>query len=189
MANNNKRYNRNKKSKNFDRNAVEELQQAMEGAQTRQEPFLWKNQQGKPEIVGDVSEIDNEKGYIVTFEYPEEYKAQFPDAEVLSSGRLLVKRSFESVTISPRKARRLRHAVAVLISAFSKYDGNNGVEIMTISEIAEKYEVLSDEVVDAMEKLVQVSFGINDIDMEYLTDDSLIQVSGQLVFNNSGFFQ
>lgn len=60
---------------------------------------------------------------------------------------------------------------------------------MSLSEVTEVYSKLSDEVVDAMETLVQYGLGISDYDMEYLSDESLVVLSSQLIDKNSGFFQ
>ena len=40
-----------------------------------------------------------------------------------------------------------------------------------------------------METLVQYGLGISDYDMEYLSDESLVVLSSQLIDKNSGFFQ
>lgn len=191
MANNNNKRNNNRRNQkqNFDRDAIAELQGAMEAAQTNDQPFSWRNQQGKTEVVGNVAEIDVDGDYIVNFEYPSSYANQFPDAEDNGNGTITVTRKFDGVSISPRKARRLRHAVAVLISAFAKYDAETGMDIMTVAEIAERYEILTDDVVDAMEKVLQVVLGITDADMEFVTDESLITATGLIVARNSGFFQ
>lgn len=190
MANNNNKRNNNRRNQkqNFDRDAIAELQGAMEEAQTNDQPFRWQNQQGKTEVVGDVAEIDVDGDYIVNFEYPSSYANQFPDAEDNGNGTITVTRKFDGVSISPRKARRLRNAVAVLISAFAKYDAETGMDIMTVAEIAERYEILTDDVVDAMEKVLQVVLGITDADMEFVTDESLITATGLIVARNSGFF-
>lgn len=191
MTNNNNKRNNNRRNKkqNFDRNAIVELKGAMEEAQTNEQPFRWQNQQGQTEIVGDVAEVDVDGDYIVNFEYPKNFANQFPDAEDNGNGTIAVTRKFDGVSITPRKARRLRHSVSVLITAFAKYESDTGMEIMTVAEIAERYGILTDEVVDAMENVLQVVLGITDVDMEYVTDESLISVTGMIVSRNSGFFQ
>lgn len=172
----------------FDQKSFETLASAMEEAQHNDQPFMGQGPNDTPVIVGDVNNTDSEKDYTVEFLYPKGY-AVIGDQEETEDG-ILVTRQFTGISITPRKARRMRHAVATMLMYLSKVNEKTGVqEVMTFAELAEVYSVLSDDVLDAMENIVQVSLGISDIDMEYITDVSLINVAGELVTANSGFFQ
>ena len=169
---------------NFDNNTNRSMIE--EQAQTRDQPFMATGSNDTPVVVGDVNNIDAESDYVAKFIYPKNY-AIHGDYTDTDEGREVV-RVFKGVSITPRKARRVRHAVTTLILYFSKVNTNTGEqEIMSLSEVTEVYSKLTDEVVDAMETLVQVGLGISD--MEYLTDESLVVLSSQLIDKNSGFFQ
>lgn len=173
---------------NFDNNTNRSMIEALEHAQTRDQPFMATGNNDTPVVVGDVNNIDAESDYVAKFVYPKNFAIQ-GDYTDTDEGREVV-RVFKGVSITPRKARRVRHAVTTLILYFSKVNTNTGEqEIMSLSEVTEVYSKLTDEVVDAMETLVQVGLGISDFDMEYLTDESLVVLSSQLIDKNSGFFQ
>lgn len=173
---------------NFDTNAQRGMIKAIEQAQTKDQPFMATGSNGNPVVVGDVNNIDAESNYEAKFIYPKNFAVQ-GDYTDTSEGREVI-RVFKGVSITPRKARRVRHAVTTLILYFSKVNTTTGEqEIMSLSEVTEVYSKLSDEVVDAMETLVQYGLGISDYDMEYLSDESLVVLSSQLIDKNSGFFQ
>lgn len=173
---------------NFDRDAQKSMIHAIEQAQTKEQPFMATGNNEAPVVVGDVNNIDAEADYVAKFIYPKNFaiSGEYTDTD---EGREVV-RVFKGISITPRKARRVRHAVTTLILYFSKVNTNTGEqEIMSLSEVTEVYSKLTDEVVDAMETLVQVGLGISEFDMEYLSDESLVVLSSQLIDNNSGFFQ
>lgn len=175
-------------SKMFDATASSKILESLEQSQHNTQPFLGSGTKDVPVVVGDVNNIDSENDYIVEFLYPHNYSIQ-GDFESTEDG-LIVTRKFSSITITPRKARKMRHAVSTLLLYFSKVSPTTGEHsIMTLSDVANVYGQLSDEIVDAMESIVSVSLGISDIDMEYITDKSLLDVVGELVVRNSGFFQ
>lgn len=176
------------KSTNFDRTASSNITEAFNEAQRREQPFMATGSNDTPVVVGDVNNIDAESDYVAKFIYPKNYAIQ-GDYTDTDEGREVI-RLFKGVSITPRKARRVRHAVTTLILHFSKVNTQTGEqEIMSLSEVTEVYSKLTDEVVDAMETLVQVGLGISDLDMEYLSDESLVVLSSKLIDNNSGFFQ
>lgn len=173
---------------NFDNNAQQGMIEAINKAQTQDQPFMATGNNEAPVVVGDVNNIDAESDYVAKFVYPKNFaiNGEYTDTD---EGREVV-RVFKGVSITPRKARRVRHAVTTLILYFSKVNTTTGEqEIMSLSEVTEVYSKLTDEVVDAMETLVQVGLGISDFDMEYLSDESLVVLSSQLIDKNSGFFQ
>lgn len=175
-------------TKNFDTEATKDVVTSISQATTSTQPFMGTGSDNKPVIVGDVNNLDSEADYVVEFLYPAGY-AISGDYEETPHGRKVV-RKFTGATISPKKGRRMRHAVSVMLLHFSKVDNKTGEhEIMTIADVAEIYGVLSNEVVEAMETILQVTLGISDMDMEYVTDSSLSNVVGEIIQNNSGFFQ
>lgn len=191
MANNQNRNrnNRNNRQRNRDKEAVEMLQGALEESQSNQQPFMWQGRDGRPEVVGDTTDIDNANDYVVSFMYPKQFAGNFDDAEELENGNVLVKRSFEDVQLTPQKARRIKNAASVIITQFLSYDQSTGLRYQTVAEMAEVYAQLTPELWDAMEAIVQGVLGITDFDMEYTTDGSVLEVAVKIVTNNSGFFQ
>lgn len=190
MANNqNRNRNNNKRQRNRDKEAVEMLQGALEDSQSNQQPFMWQGRDGRPEVVGDTTDIDNANDYVVSFMYPKQFAGNFDDAEELENGNMLVKRSFENVQLTPQKARRIKNAASVIITQFLSYDQSTGLRYQTVAEMAEVYAQLTPELWDAMEAIVQGVLGITDFDMEYTTDESVLEVAVKIVTNNSGFFQ
>lgn len=191
MANNQNRNrnNRNNRQRNRDKEAVEMLQGALEDSQSNQQPFMWQGRDGRPEVVGDTTDIDNANDYVVSFMYPKQFAGNFDDAEELENGNVLVKRSFEDVQLTPQKARRIKNAASVIITQFLSYDQSTGLRYQTVAEMAEVYAQLTPELWDAMEAIVQGVLGITDFDMEYTTDESVLEVAVKIVTNNSGFFQ
>ena len=176
------------KKTNFDKNAQHGMIKAIEQAQRQDQPFMATGSNDSPVIVGDVNNIDAEADYEAKFIYPKNFAIQGNYTDT-SEGREVI-RVYKGVSISPRKARRVRHAVSTLILYFSKVNTTTGEqEIMSLSEVTEVYSKLSDEVVDSMETLVQYGLGISDYDMEYLSDESLVVLSSKLIDKNSGFFQ
>lgn len=193
MANNNYRKRKPKnaveRQKERDLEAVTMMRDAMEEAQTKEQPFNWQNQDGAMEVVGDVSDIDAEKDYVVQFRYPAEYASQFTDYDEMDDGTIVVSRSFNSVKLTPRKARRIKQAASAIIVWFTTYENTTGLRVQTVAELADMYVKLTPELWDAIEEVVQVVLGITDFDMEYTTDESVIAVGVDIVRNNSGFFQ
>lgn len=193
MANNNYRKRKPKnaveRQKERDLEAVTMMRDAMEEAQTKEQPFNWQNQDGAMEVIGDVSDIDAEKDYVVQFRYPAEYASQFTDYDEMDDGTILVTRSFNSVKLTPRKARRIKQAASAIIVWFTTYENTTGLRVQTVAELADMYVKLTPELWDAIEEVVQVVLGITDFDMEYTTDESVIAVGVDIVRNNSGFFQ
>lgn len=191
MANNQNRNrnNRNNRQRNRDKEALEMVQNALEESQSNQQPFMWQGRDGRPEVVGDTTDIDNANDYVVSFMYPKQFAGNFDDAEELENGNVLVKRSFEDVQLTPQKARRIKNAASVIITQFLSYDQSTGLRYQTVAEMAEVYAQLTPEVWDAMEAIVQGVLGITDFDMEYTTDESVLEVAVKIVTNNSGFFQ
>lgn len=172
----------------FDRASTENVLSSVENAQYNTQPFMGMSQTGEPVVVGDVNNIDSDNEYLVEFLYPKGYTVQ-GEYEETEDG-LLVTRRLSGVTVTPRKARRMRHAVSTLLLYFSKVSPSTGEqELMTIGDVASIYGYLSDEVVGAMETVIMTTLGISEFDMEYLTDRSLVQNVGDIVRNNSGFFQ
>lgn len=193
MANNNYRKRKPKnaveRQKERDLEAVTMMRDAIEEAQTKEQPFNWQNQDGAMEVVGDVSDIDAEKDYVVQFRYPAEYASQFTDYDEMDDGTIVVSRSFNSVKLTPRKARRIKQAASAIIVWFTTYENTTGLRVQTVAELADMYVKLTPELWDAIEEVVQVVLGITDFDMEYTTDESVIAVGVDIVRNNSGFFQ
>ena len=191
MANNQNRNrnNRNKKQQDRDRDAIEKLTGALEESQTKQQPFMWEGRDGSVEVVGDTTDIDNNGTYVVSFMYPAEYATRFEDAEDLGNGQVLVKRRFDDIELTPQKARRIKNAASVVITEFLAYDKQTGLRYQTIAEMAGVYVQLTPELWDAMETIVKMVLGITDFDMEYTTDESIVDVATSIVTNNSGFFQ
>lgn len=191
MANNQNRNrnNRNNRQHNRDKEALELVQNALEESQSNQQPFMWQGRDGRPEVVGDTTDIDNANDYVVSFMYPKQFAGNFEDAEELENGNVLVKRSFEDVQLTPQKARRIKNAASVIITQFLSYDQSTGLRYQTVAEMAEVYAQLTPELWDAMEAIVQGVLGITDFDMEYTTDESVLEVAVKIVTNNSGFFQ
>lgn len=191
MANNrNNRNNRNNnRQRNRDREALELMQGALEESQSNQQPFTWQGRDGSIEVVGDTTDIDNANDYVVSFMYPKQFASNFDDAEDMGNGNVLVKRSFENVQLTPQKARRIKNAASVIITQFLAYDKSTGLRYQTVAEMAEVYAQLTPELWDAMETIVKMVLGITDFDMEYTTDESVLEVAVKIVTNNSGFFQ
>lgn len=191
MANNrNNRNNRNNnRQRNRDREALELMQGALEESQSNQQPFTWQGRDGNIEVVGDTTDIDNANDYVVSFMYPKQFASNFDDAEDMGNGNVLVKRSFENVQLTPQKARRIKNAASVIITQFLAYDKSTGLRYQTVAEMAEVYAQLTPELWDAMETIVKMVLGITDFDMEYTTDESVLEVAVKIVTNNSGFFQ
>lgn len=191
MANNrNNRNNRNNnRQRNRDREAFELMQGALEESQSNQQPFTWQGRDGSIEVVGDTTDIDNANDYVVSFMYPKQFASNFDDAEDMGNGNVLVKRSFENVQLTPQKARRIKNAASVIITQFLAYDKSTGLRYQTVAEMAEVYAQLTPELWDAMETIVKMVLGITDFDMEYTTDESVLEVAVKIVTNNSGFFQ
>lgn len=191
MANNQNRNrnNRNNRQRNRDKEALEMVQNALEESQSNQQPFMWQGRDGRPEVVGDTTDIDNANDYVVSFMYPKQFAGNFDDAEELENGNMLVKRSFEDVQLTPQKARRIKNAASVIITQFLSYDQSTGLRYQTVAEMAEVYAQLTPELWDAMEAIVQGVLGITDFDMEYTTDESVLEVAVKIVTNDSGFFQ
>lgn len=191
MANNQNRNrnNRNNRQRNRDKEAFEMVQNALEESQSNQQPFMWQGRDGRPEVVGDTTDIDNANDYVVSFMYPKQFAGNFDDAEELENGNVLVKRSFEDVQLTPQKARRIKNAASVIITQFLSYDQSTALRYQTVAEMAEVYAQLTPELWDAMEAIVQGVLGITDFDMEYTTDESVLEVAVKIVTNNSGFFQ
>lgn len=192
MANNqnrNRNNRNNNRQRNRDKEAVEMLQGALEESQSNQQPFTWQGRDGSIEVVGDTTDIDNANDYVVSFMYPRQYASNFDDAEDMGNGNVLVKRSFENVQLTPQKARRIKNAASVIITQFLAYDQTTGLHYQTVAEMAEVYAQLTPELWDAIEAIVQGVLGITDFDMEYTTDESVLEVAVKIVTNNSGFFQ
>lgn len=192
MANNqnrNRNNRNNNRQRNRDKEAFEIVQNALEESQSNQQPFTWQGRDGSIEIVGDTTDIDNANDYVVAFMYPQQFANNFDDAEDLGNGNVLVKRSFEDVQLTPQKARRIKNAASVIITQFLTYDQSTGLRYQTVAEMAEVYAQLTPELWDAMEAIVQGVLGITDFDMEYTTDESILEVAVKIVTNNSGFFQ
>lgn len=192
MANNqnrNRNNRNNNRQRNRDKEAFEMVQNALEESQSNQQPFTWQGRDGSIEVVGDTTDIDNANDYVVTFMYPQQFANNFDDAEDLGDGNVLVKRSFEDVQLTPQKARRIKNAASVIITQFLTYDQSTGLRYQTVAEMAEVYAKLTPELWDAMETIVQGVLGITDFDMEYTTDESILEVAVKIVTNNSGFFQ
>lgn len=192
MANNqnrNRNNRNNNRQRNRDKEAVEMLQGALEESQSNQQPFTWQGRDGSIEVVGDTTDIDNANDYVVSFMYPKQFAGNFDDAEELENGNMLVKRSFEDVQLTPQKARRIKNAASVIITQFLTYDQSTGLRYQTVAEMAEVYAQLTPELWDAMEAIVQGVLGITDFDMEYTTDESILEVAVKIVTNNAGFFQ
>lgn len=192
MANNqnrNRNNRNNNRQRNRDKEAFEMVQNALEESQSNQQPFMWQGRDGRPEVVGDTTDIDNANDYVVSFMYPKQFAGNFEDAEELENGNVLVKRSFEDVQLTPQKARRIKNAASVIITQFLSYDQSTGLRYQTVAEMAEVYAQLTPELWDAMEAIVQGVLGITDFDMEYTTDESVLEVAVKIVTNNSGFFQ
>lgn len=192
MANNqnrNRNSRNNNRQRNRDKEAFEMVQNALEESQSNQQPFTWQGRDGSIEVVGDTTDIDNANDYVVTFMYPQQFANSFDDAEDLGDGNVLVKRSFEDVQLTPQKARRIKNAASVIITQFLTYDQSTGLRYQTVAEMAEVYAKLTPELWDAMEAIVQGVLGITDFDMEYTTDESVLEVAVKIVTNNSGFFQ
>lgn len=191
MANNQNRNrnNNNKRQRNRDKEAFEMVQNALEESQSNQQPFMWQGRDGRSEVVGDTTDIDNANDYVVSFMYPKQFAGNFDDAEELENGNMLVKRSFGNVQLTPQKARRIKNAASVIITQFLSYDQSTGLRYQTVAEMAEVYAQLTPELWDAMEAIVQGVLGITDFDMEYTTDESVLEVAVKIVTNNSGFFQ
>lgn len=187
--NRNRNSRNNNRQRNRDKEAVEMLQGALEDSQSNQQPFTWQGRDGSIEVVGDTTDIDNANDYVVTFMYPQQYANNFDDAEDLGNGNVLVKRSFENVQLTPQKARRIKNAASVIITQFLTYEQSTGLRYQTVAEMAEVYAQLTPELWDAMETIVKMVLGITDFDMEYTTDESILEVAVKIVTNNSGFFQ
>lgn len=187
MANKN-RY-KQKQPKNFDKEAIEGIDRALQQSQKNPQPFLAVSDEGKAVVVGNADDVDTVSDYIVDFEYPASMKKAFDDYVDNEDGTITVSRSFNEVKLTPRKSRRIRHAVSVLMTGFSKVTTQGGREVMTIGDVASRYEVLDDSITEAMENILQVVLGITDMDMEYVSDESLISVVSDLIQRNSGFFQ
>lgn len=174
----------------FDKSAITELKKSINSAESNQQPFLAKGDNGNPVVVGDVNQTDQESDYIAQFLVSKgDYNLQEGEDYEEQGDNLLVSRKLSKVSITPRKARRMRHAVSVLLSSFIVFNKEGKPELQTTSGIVNVYERLDDSIVDAMEKIVSTTLDISESDMEYLTDDSLVRLSGQIIENNSGFFQ
>ena len=172
----------------FDTTATEKVLTSLNQAQHSTQPFLGAGTGDTPVVVGDLNNIDNEADYYVEFLYPRGYAIQGEFTETEQG--LHVIRKFSRKKISPRKARRMRHATSVMVLYFSKVNEATGIqEVMTLSDVAVTYGHLSDEVIDSLETILQTTLGISDMDMEYVTDKSLLNVVGDIIVNNSGFFQ
>lgn len=175
-------------NKPFEANATERVLTSLDTAQHTTQPFLGAGKGDAPVVVGDVNNIDSESDYVVEFIYPKGYAVQGDYTETPEG--LSVLRKFSGVAITPRKARRMRHAVSTLLIYFSKVNQTTGVqEVMTVSDVANVYGQLSDDIVESMETILQHTLGISELDMEYVTDQSLIHVVGEIIVKNSGFFQ
>lgn len=175
-------------TKQFDTKATEVLVGSMEEATKNTIPFIGKGEKDNIVVVGDVNNIDTESDYYATFIYPKNYAIN-GDFKETPEGKEVV-RLFSKVEITPKKARRLRHAVSTLILYFSKINKvDKSQDFITMVDFADMYGTLSDEIVEAMESVVQHTLGISDFDMEYLTDESLLDNVTLIVKNNSGFFQ
>lgn len=170
----------------FDRDAVTELTAAMNTAQETPQPFMAAGENNRPVIVGDTTEVESSNDYTVEFEFPQEMMVGNA-GEKTERGTVIVRRTVKAAYITARKARRLRNKTAILISAFTKLNAKDEPEIMTLSDISDANIALNDEVLDAMESVVQVVLGISDEDMEYLTDESLTKNASDILVNNSGF--
>lgn len=173
----------------FDTKVGRETVTALETAQKTPTPFMADSGTGAPVIVGDVNQVDVEQDYEVQFLYPSYYAVQ-GEHTTNERGEKLVTRRYEQVAVTPRKARKMRYATSTIILSFTKMNRETGLpEIMTLSDVAEISSRLSDELVDAMESVLQHTLGISDHDMEYVTDESLLKVVPQIIQHNSGFFQ
>lgn len=165
------------------------LAQSLNIAQETPQPFMAVDNAGKPVVVGDVADVASPQDYEVIFNYPKQQAVKFEDAVDLGNGWVSVTRSFKDVQITPIMTTRLRHAVAVVWEHFTTITEQNTVEVVTVSDAFKIYKQLPDDLIDAMLRIVQVALGVSDYDIQYITAESLLSVTTDLVTNNAGFFQ
>lgn len=130
---------------------------------------------------------------------PKDYKVEFilpvteatpADAEFLYNNTayrqiVTVKQKF----ISSMIARRARHYSAYIASVFTDFKELGDSKIYTPDEVVRVYENFTEEAQKACENLVKIVLGIPDHLMPYITDLSIINLSGEIIKNNKAFFQ
>lgn len=167
------------------------IAEALNAAQENPQPFLSTDDKGKPVVVGDVTKVNEAKDYVVAFEYPKEMalKMNTQNFEDLGNGWVRLERLFREVQITSMMAFRLKNAAAILWEYMLSFNNNQQVEILTVGDAYSIFKEIPDDFVDAMERIVQVSLNISDVDMKYIEANSLINTASQLIVNNAGFFQ
>lgn len=168
------------------------IAEALNVAQENPQPFMSTNDEGKPVIVGDVTRVDEPEDYIVAFEYPKDLALKMNvdnNAEDLGNGWVRIERLFREVQITSMMAFRLKNAAAILWEYMLSFNNNRQLEILTVGDAYSIFKEIPDDFVSAMERIVQVSLDISDVDMKYIEANSLINTASQLIVNNAGFFQ
>lgn len=170
---------------------LEKLQNSFQEANQADTPIAVSTPSGS-HIIGDTTKqgTTTPQDYTLEFwlpvvngQYPEGAKLE-RDGEVYVQ-EVVAKQKF----ITQRAGRKVRNYASTIAVAFVDFKEEGFSEIYTADDLLKVYQLFTDDVVEACEKLVCEVLGVSENLIPYITDRSLFGTVGKIMTNNPGFFQ
>ena len=142
-------------------------------------------------VVGDANKTEVKKNdYIIKFRMPMSMFDEKPEnGELVGNGAYwIITKTFEEVTITPRKDLILSDAIMKLYPFFNDLKEDGTVESYSDAELYSIFALAGDAIHLAMYNIVATFLGIDDVLAEYMLPAYVIQCVSDLVENHPEVF-
>lgn len=161
-----------------------EIQKKLQEAQKDDTPFAVV-QGDEVAVVGDANKTAIKKhDYTVKVTIPKAYASMLIKGEDIQReiGDYVVGEvTFKDVYIKPRNSMKIMAAAADLIPFFNNLEEDGNVTAMDDEELIASHKLFSDEVVDAMYRLVKNVLDLDDAMADSLTPPSVVELVGKFI--------
>lgn len=136
-------------------------------------------------VSGDVNDIKIEpKDYTARFVVPEAVVEEIPDAKKLGNGYATFEIEYKGVYPSAMNNMKYTSAMLQLEPFFLELKDDGGIDNMSDEDALRKiFSNMSDEIVEALYRVVKVVCGIDDELIEHLTPGSAVKIGSQIMWD------
>lgn len=176
-------------SKRKRKNDSQRVMEVFNEVQTKDQPFLAKDNKGKVVLRGDATKTTAKTDYIVRFIYPIDMADEFDYYVDNENGTITVERKIKKVFLTQAVIGNILKPASEIMLKLVQYNELKTEDEYSFEELLKRNSIVDRQFMNDIREIVQEVLKIDDEDIEYLELSNLIEVGFEIILENSSFFQ
>ena len=176
-------------SKRKRKNDSQRVMEVFDEVQTKDQPFLAKDNKGKVVLRGDATKTTAKTDYIVRFIYPIDMADEFDDYADNENGTITVERKIKKVFLTQAVIGNILKPASEIMLKLVQYNELKTEDEHSFEKLLRHNAIVDRKFMKDVREIVQEVLKIDDEDIDYIELANLFEVVFEIILENSSFFQ